>query len=263
MRRRRLATAAAAAAVAALLAGCGGGGDADSADATAATATPALPTASGASAAAGAGEALAALGSTDAVDPDDAASTLGAYESFGLPHDLFRPQVTPAEPPAADQATAATATAPLAPGGAAVVPVPLVPGTAPATVPLTGAVAPTAPPAAIPPAATTPAPAAAPAPDTSPSAGGEGAQSGLTAYLQLRDVPVTAQQGDTIPPDRQELVVSRVAADGVTLTLVRGLLPNGSDTLELAIGETAKLIDTQNGQGYTIKLTDVREAQTP
>jgi hypothetical protein len=244
---------AAAAAVAGVLAGCGGGGDAAEEPQTPAPAVPAAPpTAMGVAAAEGAGDALAALGTTQPVDPDDVASTLGAYEAFGLPHDLFRPQVLPAEPSAEEQAASGETVPASVAAGVVPAAVPIAPGTSSVVVPLAGAGA-----SATPGAVTTPPAGAA----SGGSAGGQ--RSNLTAYFRIRGEPVTAREGDTVPPDRQELMVSRIREGGVTITLIRGLLPNGSDTLDLRIGETAKLIDTQNGQGYTITLSDVREAQTP
>lgn len=67
-----------------------------------------------------------------------------------------------------------------------------------------------------------------------------------------------AQEGDAIPPDTQQFIVSRIGANTVTLTLSGGLLPDGSDKVTLREGESITLFNATAKRSYKVKLVDVR-----
>ena len=67
-----------------------------------------------------------------------------------------------------------------------------------------------------------------------------------------------AREGDAIPPDTQQFVVERIDASSVVLKLEGGLLPDGTDTVELKEGDAISLFNATAGRSYRIKLVDVR-----
>ena len=249
MRRRLQAGAAAILLSVAVLGGCGGGGD--SADETAST-TPATstPTPTGAASAQSAVLALAALGSPAAVDPSEEDGTLASLDEFGVPHDLFKAQVTEAAtPPAA------------VPGATTTTPVPV-------TVPTPGPTYPTYPTYPVGttvPGTTTTAPATTvPNTTTAPTTTTSGVatkEAQLVASLSISGEGLLANVGDAVPRDSQELVVAEIEDGQVVLKLVRGLLTSGSDRVTLRVGQSVTLTDALGGRTYTVKLLEVR-AQT-
>jgi hypothetical protein len=229
--RRHLTTAAAALAAAAMLAGCGGGGGSDD-QGDVPPPDASLPIASGDSPAEGASQAIAALGAPGAVDPSGAGRTLAGYDRFGTPHDAFEQQVdvnAGSDGGSATDAPAIPADTPI--NGDPIVAVPEAP------VPGSGGTAPDP---------------SAGAPVQNPLA--------LEADFDISGEPVVAREGDAIPPDTQQFIVQTIGATSVTLELIGGLLPDGSDTVTLDEGESITLYNATAKRGYKIKLVDVRRA---
>jgi hypothetical protein len=236
--RRNGAAAAALALALALAAGCGGGGGGDSADAgDAAPPVPAVPVATGASPAESATQAIAALGVPGAVEPGAVGASLAGFETFGAPHDAFAQQVRDGSG-SGSEATAGAGPPPgpppingdplvAMPGGTGSIP------TGPGGEPGTGAVPPGEQP-----------------PVQSPVA--------YEADFDISGEPVVAREGDAIPPDTQQFVVDRVAAGEVTLKLSGGLLPDGTDSVTLKVGESITLFNATAGRTYRIKLVAVQ-----
>lgn len=232
MIRRHLTTAAAAVAAAALLAGCGGGGGGSDAQGDVPPPDDALAVANGVSADQSASQAIAALGLPGSVDPTGLGGTLAGYDRFGTPHDAFAQQVDDS----AGSGSGATTEAPTIPAdtpinGDPLVAVPTGPATAPGGAP----------------------------PTTDPGAGGP-IQSpvALEADFDISGEPVVAREGDAIPPDTQQFIVTTIGATSVTLQLSGGLLPDGSDTVTLDEGESITLYNATAKRSYKIKLVDVR-----
>ncbi|MGD9573201.1 MAG: hypothetical protein AB7V62_15065 [Thermoleophilia bacterium] len=220
--------AAAAAASALLLAGCGGGGGGggdEQGDLPAADS--AIPVASGVAPQDSALQAIAALGTPGPVDATGSGQTLSGFDTFGTPHDAFEQQVDTQQ------------------GGDE-------PGTAPAIpadTPINGD-----PLVAVPAAPATPDPTT-----TDPGAGAEVQNPiALEADFDISGEPVVAREGDAIPPDTQQFIVQSMTQTSVTLELSGGLLPDGTDTVELEEGESITLYNATAQRSYKIKLVDVR-----
>ena len=235
IRRRHIAPLAAAAAAALMLAGCGGGGggggDAAAGD-SAALPDASMPIASGVGAAESANQAIAALGTPGAVDAEGLGHTLAGFDRFGSPHDAFDQQVDQGMGSGTEPGSAAEIPADTPINGDPIVATPL-PGD-PATDPDTGS---------------TPDPSV---PVQNPLA--------MEADFDVSGEPVVAREGDAIPPDTQQFVVQTIGQTSVTLQLSGGLLPDGSDTVELDEGESITLYNATAKRSYKIKLVDVRRA---
>jgi hypothetical protein len=228
IRRRLLGTAAGTVALALLVAGCAGGGGGGSADDQGDVPPPAasLPVASGAGATESASLAIASLGAPGPVDPNEAASTLSGFESFGTPHDAFDQQV---DATGGSGSEGSTGEAPALPADTPINGDPLV---------------------AVPGESTTPADPSASVPVQNPKA--------LEADFDISGEPVVAREGDAIPPDTQQFVVERILADEVVLKLSGGLLPDGTDSVTLSEGESITLYNATAKRSYRVKLVDVR-----
>lgn len=235
IRRRHLAPLAACAAAALMLAGCGGGGggggDAAAGD-SASLPDASLPIASGVGAAESANQAIAAMGTPGSVDPQGLGMTLDGNDRFGAPHDAFDQQVDQSSSANTEPGTAAEIPADTPINGDPIVATP-VPGDAAAN-PNTGS---------------TPDPTV---PVQNPRA--------MEADFDVSGEPVVAREGDAIPPDTQQFIVQTIGATTVTLELSGGLLPDGSDTVELDEGESITLYNATAKRSYKIKLVDVRPA---
>jgi hypothetical protein len=245
MTRRRIITMVAPLAAAGVLAGCGGGGGGGGASSGAAPDTAAGAGASfvseGVSANQSAAQASAALGNPGAVDPSRAGETIGGYDDFGRPKDVFVQQVK-------DGTGGGTNGAETAPGTGAPAATPAIPIVSPPTtgVPPTGGV-----PGTTAPGGTAPGTGGAPgAPTTTPNA--------LEADFDISGEPVVAREGDAIPPDTQQFTVKTIAAKSVILQLNAGLLPDGRDSITLGEGASITLLNQTAKQKYRIKLVDVR-----
>ena len=242
MTRRRILAIVVPLAAAGILAGCGGGGG--SASSGTSSADPAAGAGSsyvsqGVSADQSAAQAVAALGSPEAVDPSRAGETLGGYDDFGTPKDVFVQQVKDAG--GASGTNGAESTPGVTPG--AVPGIPTVsppytgaPGTTPSTTPSTT------------PGTTTP--PASSVPTSTPNA--------LEADFDISGEPVVAREGDAMPPDTQQFTVKTIGATTVMLQLNAGLLPSGKDYVTLAKGESITLVNQTAKQSYKIKLIDIR-----
>lgn len=258
--RRRLLAALAAAVLAIGAAGCGGGGNSGSDDAPAdgAAGSEALPLPGsdlggvGAQSEVSASAAVAMLGSPGAVDPTRAGATVGGYERFGTPKDVFVQQVressgapvpsdSPPPPPPPPPVAPPVSSDPLTGTPLGTTPtMPTVPTTP--TVPTVPTV-PTTPTAPVPPPVETP-------PAESPVA--------LEADFDIGGEPLVAREGDVIPPDTQQFTVKTIGRDAVVLQLNAGLLPDGSDTVQIGTGESITLVNRTAGQTYKILLVEIR-----
>jgi hypothetical protein len=234
IRRRHIAPLAAAAAAALMLAGCGGGGggggDAAAGD-SAALPDASMPIASGVGAAESANQAIAALGTPGAVDGEGLGHTLAGFDRFGSPHDAFDQQVDQGMGSGTEPGSAAEIPADTPINGDPIVATP-VPGDAVTT-----------------PNPSTPDPSV---PVQNPLA--------MEADFDVSGEPVVAREGDAIPPDTQQFIVQTIGQTSVTLQLSGGLLPDGSDTVELDEGESITLYNATAKRSYKIKLVDVRRA---
>ena len=234
IRRRHIAPLAACAAAALMLAGCGGGGggggDAAAGD-SAALPDASVPIASGVGAAESANQAIAALGTPGSVDAEGLGKTLSGNDRFGTPHDAFDQQVDQNSSSNTEPGTAAEIPADTPINGDPIVATP-VPGDA--ANPNTGS---------------TPDPTE---PVQNPRA--------MEADFDVSGEPVVAREGDAIPPDTQQFIVQTIGATSVTLELSGGLLPDGTDTVDLDEGESITLYNATAKRSYKIKLVDVRPA---
>ncbi len=234
IRRRHIAPLVACAAAALMLAGCGGGGggggDAAAGD-SAALPDASVPIALGVGAAESASEAIAALGTPGAVDSEGLGKTLSGYDRFGTPHDAFDQQV--------DQNSSANSE----PGTAAEIP---------ADTPINGD-----------PIVATPVPGDTANPNTGstpdPTVPVQNPRA-MEADFDVSGEPVVAREGDAIPPDTQQFIVQTIGTTTVTLELSGGLLPDGTDTVDLDEGESITLYNATAKRSYKIKLVDVRPA---
>ncbi len=239
IRRRHIAPLAACAAAALMLAGCGGGGGGDAASSDSSTLPDAsMPIASGVGAAESANQAIAALGTPGGVDPEGLGKSLSGYDRFGSPHDAFDQQVdanggSGTEPGTGTQIPADT---PVITDPVVATPVPDGTGTNGGTTTPGGSGSPTDP----------------TVPVQTPRA--------LEADFDVSGEPVVAREGDAIPPDTQQFIVQRIGTSSVTLELSGGLLPDGSDTVELDEGESITLYNATARRSYKLKLVDVRPA---
>jgi len=105
---------------------------------------------------------------------------------------------------------------------------------------------------------TTPATPTTPGPD--PGAPPAQSPRALEADFDISGEPVVAREGDAIPPDTQQFEVQSILVDRVVLKLVGGLLPDGTDSVTLAEGESITLYNTTAQRGYKLKLVDIRAA---
>lgn len=243
MTRRRILAIVAPLAAAGILAGCGGGGG-GSASSETASSNAAAPAGSsyvtqGVSANQSAAQAVAALGSPGAVDSSRAGETVGGYDSFGTPKDVFVQQVKDGN------GASGTNGAETAPGTGLPGSVPGIPTVSP---PYSGA--PGTEPTTTSPGTT--APGTPGVPTSTPNA--------LEADFDISGEPVVAREGDAIPPDTQQFTVKAIGATTVTLQLNAGLLPSGKDYVILAEGESITLVNQTAKQNYKIKLIDIRSA---
>ncbi len=83
----------------------------------------------------------------------------------------------------------------------------------------------------------------------------------LQADFDVDGEPILAREGDSIPPDTQQFLVKTIAKGGVTLVLNGGLLPNGSDTLKLGVGQSIILKNQTAGESYRIRLAGIQNAR--
>jgi len=234
IRRAHLAPLAACAAAALMLAGCGGGGGGGDAAAGDSASLPdaSMPVAAGVGAAESANQAIAALGTPGSVDAEGLGRTLSGNDRFGTPHDAFDQQVDQNASSNSEPGTAAEIPADTPINGDPIVATPI-PGD-PATNPNTGG---------------TPDPTV---PVQNPRA--------MEADFDVSGEPVVAREGDAIPPDTQQFIVQTIGTTSVTLELSGGLLPDGTDTVELDEGESITLYNATAKRSYKIKLVDVRPA---
>ena len=238
MKRRHLVSAAAVAATALLLAGCGGGGGGSSAGGDVASADTSIPVASGVGADQSATLAISALGTAGAVDPAAAGQTLAGYDSFGSPHDAFAQQVKDTTGAGSGSEANTGATIP-ADTPINTDPLVAVPGGTPTT--QTGGTG------------------TAGGGTSDPSAGAPVQNPrALEADFDISGEPVVAREGDAVPPDTQQFIVDTIGATQVTLKLSGGLLPDGSDTVTLKVGESITLYNATAKRSYRIKLVDVQ-----
>ena len=82
----------------------------------------------------------------------------------------------------------------------------------------------------------------------------------MEADFDVSGEPVVAREGDAIPPDTQQFIVQTIGTTTVTLELSGGLLPDGTDTVDLDEGESITLYNATAKRSYKIKLVDVRPA---
>ena len=234
IRRRHLAPLAACAAAALMLAGCGGGGGGGDAAAGDSASLPdaSMPIASGAGPAESANQAIAALGTPGPVDAEGLGHTLSGYDRFGNPHDAFDQQVKQGLGSGSEPGTAAEIPADTPINGDPIVASP-VPGD----------------------------PVSTPQPDgtTDPNVPVQSPRA-MEADFDVSGEPVVAREGDAIPPDTQQFIVETIGTTSVTLELSGGLLPDGTDTVELDEGESITLYNATAKRAYKIKLVDVRAA---
>lgn len=80
----------------------------------------------------------------------------------------------------------------------------------------------------------------------------------LEADFDIGGEPVVARAGDAIPPGTQQFTVESITTKLVTLKLVGGLLPNGADTVRLAVGQSVTLVNQTTQTTYRIRLLDIR-----
>lgn len=241
MNRRRIVAIIAPLAAAGILAGCGGGGGGEAADTAApptdvASATGAGFVNQGISADQSAAQASQALGSPEPVDPSRMGESIGGYEDFGTPKDIFVQQVK--DGGGGGGTNGAESTPAATPGGIPGVPTVSPPYGTPTTTPPTGPTPPNT-------APTTPS-----VPTTTPNS--------LEADFDISGEPVVAREGDSIPPDTQQFTVKAIGSKTVTLQLNAGLLPDGKDTVTLNKGESITLVNKTAEQNYKIKLVDIR-----
>jgi hypothetical protein len=245
MTRRRLVAIIAPLAAAGVLAGCGGGGGGGDASSGAASDPAAAAGTSfvseGVSAGQSAAQAVAALGSPGPVDSTRAGETIGGYDDFGMPKDVFVQQVK-------DATGGGTNGAETVPSTGVPVANPAIPVVSPPStgVPSTGGV----PGSTAPGAAAPTAPGAPGVPATTPNA--------LEADFDISGEPVVAREGDAMPPDTQQFTVKTIGAKSVVLQLNAGLLPDGTDSVTLKEGESITLVNQTARQKYRIKLVDIR-----
>lgn len=244
MNRRRIAAIIAPLAAAGALAGCGGGGGGGDAAAPAAPDTASASSnfvSQGVSADQSAAQAIQALGNPGAVDATRAGETVGGYDDFGTPKDIFVQQVKDATAGGAGGTNGAET----APGAIPGVPTVSPPYGTPSNTP----VPPGTPgvPGATP---TTPATGVPGVPTSTPNS--------LEADFDVSGEPVVAREGDAIPPDTQQFTVKAIGSKTVTLQLNAGLLPDGKDTIALSKGESITLFNQTAQQKYKIKLVDIR-----
>lgn len=83
----------------------------------------------------------------------------------------------------------------------------------------------------------------------------------LQADFDVDGEPILAREGDSIPPDTQQFLIKTIAKGGVTLVLNGGLLPNGSDTLKLGIGQSIILKNQTAGESYRIRLAGIQNSR--
>ena len=97
--------------------------------------------------------------------------------------------------------------------------------------------------------------------DTTPTTTAAPEINPLQADFDVDGEPILAREGDSIPPDTQQFLVKTIARSGVTLVLNGGLLPNGSDTLKLGIGQSIILRNQTAGESYRIRLAGIAKAR--
>ena len=97
--------------------------------------------------------------------------------------------------------------------------------------------------------------------DTTPTTTAAPEINPLQADFDVDGEPILAREGDSIPPDTQQFLVKTIARSGVTLVLNGGLLPNGSDTLKLSIGQSIILRNQTAGESYRIRLAGIANSR--
>lgn len=251
MNRRRIVAIIAPLAAVGALAGCGGGGGGGDASGGSTASLPTPEAASqfvnqGVSADQSAAQAVQALGSPGAVDTSRAGETVGGYDNFGTPKDIFVQQVKDS----AGGGATGTNGAETAPGAIPGVPTVSPPAGTPTNTP-------------VPPG--TPGYPVTPTTPTTPTTPGTGipgvpttTPNSLEADFDVSGEPVVAREGDAIPPDTQQFTVKAIGSKTVTLQLNAGLLPDGKDTIALSKGESITLFNQTAQQKYKIKLVDIR-----
>lgn len=241
MTRRALALRAAIAGAALVtLAGCGGGGDGGGSADDGFTPGPVAAAPVDAAAAA---PTDALYGSPPA--PDDVVASLPGYDEMGSPRDVFVPIVSDETGTQAPDAAPSTGSGPSEPASPNSVPPPVTPVNpgAPGVTPAPGAT--TAP------TGTQPAAPSAPR-DVAPLEGFE-------ADFDIGGEPVVARMGDSIPPETQQFTVATIGRSAVVLKLNGGLLPDGSDTITLKLGQSVTLVNQTTKTTYKLRLLEVRK----
>jgi len=166
-------------------------------------------------------DAIAALGTLAAPDQATLLASVGRYDRFGTIRDPFKPLVVAAPArhtrPDARHRRAGT-------GGVVVPPVHRA-APHPGAVPGTGG--------ATPGGGTSTGGTTAPVASPNP----------LEADLDVSGEPLVVREGDAIPPDSQEFRVETLTSKAMTLRLTAGILPDGSDTFTLKVGQRVTLYD--------------------
>ncbi len=232
--------AAAAGAALVVLAGCGGGGDEGGSGNDGFSPSPVAAAPVDAAAAA---PTDALYGAPSA--PDDVVASLPGYDEMGSPKDVFVPIVSEESGTKAPDAAPDTATGPAEPASPNSVPPPVTPTNpgAPGTTPAPG---------------TTTAPTGT-QPQAPSSPRGVAPLEGYEADFDIGGEPVVARMGDSIPPETQQFTVMTIGRSAVVLKLNGGLLPDGSDTITLKLGQSITLVNQTTKTTYKLRLLEVRK----
>lgn len=205
------------------LAGCGSSAPGER---VASAAAPGAPTEAGTTPPSETADALnlvANVGIPDPPNPEHVAVSLDGFDRFGTPTNPFNPSVKDATTGSGN-------------------------GTDPFGTPTSPPTTPSVP--------TDPtSPSTPTAPDPTPGVP-------LEADFEIAGEPAIVREGDLLPPDTGELKVVKIGAAAVTLQIVTGVLPDGSDTFALKVGRTLSLRNKTTGDVIAIRLKAVRTASS-
>ena len=79
----------------------------------------------------------------------------------------------------------------------------------------------------------------------------------LSAKIKVNGTAYTVSAGDKVPGSDPVFDVSAVTSSDVTFKLISGQFSDGSDTVTVAVGESVKVVNSDNDKSYTLAVTSI------
>lgn len=87
--------------------------------------------------------------------------------------------------------------------------------------------------------------------------GSNGGQTVLRAKITVNGTSYTVEEGDKVPPSDSVFTVRTVTSNSVTFSLISGSFKNGDTSIDVAVGESVKVVMEGGQPSYTLKVFSV------